>query len=80
MRPCATRRDVLGLIIGGVLLKFSIQSALTSAVVSTQPLTDVSTKQFSWGKVQPAFRADNFAVLVVPNVNVRVQAQHSIPL
>ena len=32
------------------------------------------------GKVRPECSADNSAVLVVPNVNVWMEAQHSIPL
>ena len=31
-------------------------------------------------KVHPVHSADNSAILVVPNVKVRMEAQHSIPL
>jgi len=31
-----------------------------------------------WGKVRPASTADNSAVPVVPNVNIRIEDQHSI--
>jgi hypothetical protein len=31
------------------------------------------------GEVRPARTADNSAVLIVPNVKVRMEAQHSIP-
>ena len=47
---------------------------------STQPLTEMSIKEFPWGKVGLARTADNSAVLAVPNVKLRVEAQHSIPL
>ena len=35
--------------------------------------------ELPWGKMLPARRADNSAVLAVPNVKVRKEAQHSIP-
>jgi hypothetical protein len=50
------------------------------ALLPTHPLTVVSPKEFLGGKVRPALTADRFAVLVVPNVKVRVEARHSIPL
>jgi len=46
---------------------------------STQPLTEMSTKEFPWGKEGTARRDDNSALLVVPNVKVSVEAKHSIP-
>jgi hypothetical protein len=39
----------------------------------------MATKGFSWGKVRPTSRRDRSAVLVIPNVNIRMEAQHSIP-
>ena len=39
----------------------------------------MSTKEFLGGKVRPERKADNFAVLTVPNVKVRGEAQHYIP-
>jgi hypothetical protein len=47
-------------------------------VGSTQPVTDMSTKNFLGGKVRPARRADSSAVLVVPNVKIGMEAQHYI--
>jgi hypothetical protein len=34
---------------------------------------------FHRGTLQPAFRADSSAILVVPNDKVRMEAQHTIP-
>jgi len=42
---------------------------------SIQPLTKMGTKGFPWA----ARGANNSAVLVVSNVKVRMEAQHSIP-
>ena len=36
-------------------------------------------RNFLWGKVRPALRADNSAVLVLPIVKVRTEDQRSIP-
>jgi hypothetical protein len=35
---------------------------------STQPLTEMSTRNLPWGKKRPAHRADNFATFYEPNV------------
>ena len=43
---------------------------------STQPVTQMNKKDFSWGKMRPERRADNSAVLFVPNVRIRMKAQH----
>lgn len=46
-----------------------------------QPLTEMSVPwNFLGGKVPPARRADNTAVLVVPNANGQMEAEHSSPL
>jgi hypothetical protein len=37
-------------------------------VGSTQPLTKMSTRNFSGGNKRPARRADNIAAICVPNV------------
>jgi hypothetical protein len=50
-----------------------------SSPASTQPLTDISTKGFLLCKVQLVHTADSSAILVVPNVKVGMEAQHSIP-
>jgi hypothetical protein len=46
---------------------------------STQPLTEVSTKEFLGGKVRLARKAGSFDVLLVPNFRVKREAQNSIP-
>jgi len=39
----------------------------------------MSAKEFPWGKVGPARKADNSTVLVVLNVKTGMEAQHYIP-
>jgi hypothetical protein len=43
-------------------------SSRTMALESTQPLTEMSTRNLPGGKKQPARRADNFAAISEPNV------------
>jgi hypothetical protein len=43
-------------------------SSRTMALGSTQPLTKMSTRNFSGGKKRPASRADNLAAICEPNV------------
>jgi hypothetical protein len=43
-------------------------SSRTMALGSTQPLTEMSTRNFPRGKKQPARRADNLAAICEPNV------------
>jgi hypothetical protein len=43
-------------------------SSRTMALGSTQPLTEMSTRNLPGGKKQPARRADNLAAICVPNV------------
>jgi hypothetical protein len=43
-------------------------SSRTTALGSTQPLTEMSTGHLPGGKKRPARRADNLAVICVPNV------------
>lgn len=38
----------------------------------------MSNNKFPWGEVRLERRADNFAVLTVPNVKVTMEAEHSI--
>jgi hypothetical protein len=38
------------------------------ALGSTQPLIEMSTKNFPWGKKRPARRTDNPAAIYEPNV------------
>jgi hypothetical protein len=39
----------------------------------------LSTKEFPWIEVRLVGRADNSAVIIVPNVELRIEVQHSIP-
>jgi hypothetical protein len=43
-------------------------SRRTIALGSTQPLTEMSTRNFPGGKRRPARRADNLAAIYEPNV------------
>jgi hypothetical protein len=43
-------------------------SSRTMALGSTQPLTEMSTRNLSGGKKRPAHRADNLAAIYEPNV------------
>jgi hypothetical protein len=43
-------------------------SSFTMALGSTQPLTDMSTRNIPGGKKRPARRADNLAAIYEPNV------------
>jgi hypothetical protein len=43
-------------------------SSRTKAVVSTQPLTEMSTRNLPGGKKWPVHRADNLAAIYEPNV------------
>jgi hypothetical protein len=49
---------------------FSIDLILPAAMAlgSTQPLTEMSTRNLSGGKKHPAHRADNLAAIYEPNV------------
>jgi hypothetical protein len=43
-------------------------SSRTMALGSTQPLTEMSTRNFPGGKKRPARRADNLVAIYEPNV------------
>jgi hypothetical protein len=43
-------------------------SSRTTALGSTQPLTELSTRNISGGKKLPALRADNLVAIYEPNV------------
>jgi len=47
------------------------------AMRSTQPLTEMSAKQFPWGEVPLARIADSCIVLVVPSAKGWMEAEHS---
>jgi hypothetical protein len=63
----------------GSILSRVLWNIHSVALGSTQPLTEISTKGFPWCKARPALTVDSSAVLVVPNVNIGMEAQHSIP-
>jgi hypothetical protein len=43
-------------------------SSRTMALGSTQPLTEMSTRNFPGGKKRPVHKADNLAAIFEPNV------------
>jgi hypothetical protein len=43
-------------------------SSSTMALGSTEPLTEMSTRNFPGGKKRPARRADNLAAIYEPNI------------
>jgi hypothetical protein len=51
LRHCATNRNVAGSIPDGVtgIFHWHNRSRRTMALGSTQPLTEMSTRNFSWG-------------------------------
>jgi hypothetical protein len=51
-----------------IFLKLPNHSSRTMALGSTQPLTEMSTRNFPGGKKRPARRADNLAAIYEPNV------------
>jgi hypothetical protein len=72
LRHCATRRVVPGSIPGKILGKFPVTYFCPHLVAlgSTQPLTE---RNFFVGKVRPARRAENSAVIFVPNVKLSTE-------
>jgi hypothetical protein len=46
-------------------------SSRTTALGSTQPLTEISTRNLPGGKMRPAHRADNLAVIYEPLATLR---------
>jgi hypothetical protein len=59
LRHCATSWKVAGLISDGVIGFFC-----TMALGSTQPLTEMSTRNASWGLRRPVHRADNTTTFI----------------
>ena len=61
LRHCATSRKVAGSIPDGVIGFFHLHnfSGRAMALGSTQPLTEMSTRNVSWGLRRPVRRADN---------------------
>jgi hypothetical protein len=66
LRYCAINRKVAGLIPEGVIEIFHWHnpSCHTMALGSTQPLTEMSTRNISWGKRRPVRMADNLATFM----------------
>jgi hypothetical protein len=65
LRHCATSRKVTGSIPDGVIGIFYWHnpSGRTMALGLTQPLTEISTRNISWGYRRPLRRADNLTTL-----------------
>jgi len=65
-RHCATSRKVAGSIPGGVIGVFHKhnRSGRTMALVSTQPLTEMSTRNIFWGVGRPVGREDNITTFM----------------
>jgi hypothetical protein len=49
------------------IFNLSNPSSRTMALASTQPLTEMGTRNLPWGKKRPARRADNLAAICEPN-------------
>ena len=66
LRHCATSWKVTGSIPNGVIGIFHWHnpSGRTMALGSTQPLTEMSTRNISWGWKQPVRRADNLTTFM----------------
>jgi hypothetical protein len=66
LRHCATNRKVAGSIPDGVIGIFHRHnpSGRTVALGLTQPLTEMSTRNISWGSRRTERRADNLATFM----------------
>ena len=66
LRCCATNRKVAGSIPDGVIGIFHWRnpSDCTMAQGSTQPLTEMSTRNISWGWKRPVHKADNLTTVL----------------
>ena len=66
LRHCATSQKVAGSIPDGVIEIFHWRnpSGCTMALRSTQPLTEMSTGNISWGLKRPVRRADNLTTFL----------------
>jgi len=66
LRHCATSRKVAGSIPDGVIGFFHWHnpSGRTMALGLTQPLTEMSTRNISWGYRRPVRRADNLTTFM----------------
>jgi len=64
-----------------ILWNFEVSLSLwpqSVSLVSTQPQTEKGPRNILGGKGRPVLGADSCAVLVVTNIEVRMEAQHSI--
>jgi len=66
LRHCTTSRKVSGSIPDGVtgIFHWHNPSGRTMALGLTQPLTEMSTRNISWGKRRPVRRADNLTTFM----------------
>jgi hypothetical protein len=66
MRHCATNRKVAGSIPDGVsrIFHWYNPSGRTMVLESTQPLTEMSTRNISWGVKAAVRRADNLTTFM----------------
>jgi hypothetical protein len=51
-----------------IIFNLPDSSSRTTALESTQPLTEMSTRNLPTGKMRPAHRADNLAAICEPNI------------
>jgi hypothetical protein len=82
LRHCISSREVPRFVVypGAVLKNFQVPRFLCLLLLAlgfTRPLTEMSTKE---SNVRPALWADNSVVLLLPNVKVRMEVHHFIPL
>jgi hypothetical protein len=69
LRHCATSRKVAGSILDVIgFFSWPNPSSRTMAMESTQPLTEMSTRNFPGGKGSPARKADNLTAICEPIV------------
>ena len=66
LRHCGTSRKVAGSIPDGIIgiLHWYNSSGRTMALGLTQPVTDMSTRNISWGYRRPVRRADNLTTFM----------------
>jgi hypothetical protein len=66
LRHCATSRKVAGSIPDGVIWFFHWHnpSGRTMALALSQPLTEISTRNVSWGQRRPVRLADNLTIFM----------------
>ena len=83
LKHCATGREISRSIPGRVHWNLQVVYSfcpLSVAVGSTQPPTEMSRKSSLGFEERPSIGTYSCAVPVVPNVKVRMEARHSIPI